>query len=104
MESHGGGRVVGVRFSAGTVRRSGDATAVDPAGNLKLVLVDERGRVVRELTPPGGAADVLPGEYSYTLPRGTGRQLPAGRYRFRVTAAGVAGRPATGQSAAFELR
>lgn len=98
------GEVAGVRFSAGSVRRTGDATAVEPAGTLRLVLVDARGGDVRELTPPGGAPDVLPGEYSYTLPGDTSDALEPGGYRFRVALRGVAGGSATAESPPFEIR
>jgi hypothetical protein len=86
------------------VRRSPDATAVEPVGSLRLVLLDARGREARELTPPGGAPDVLPGEYSYTLPGDTSDDLDPGSYRFRVGLTGVAGGTATAQSPAFEIR
>ena len=82
------GRVRGVRFSAGRVRRSGDARAVLPLGRLTLRLVRVDREVVRELTPPGGAADLLPGEYAYTLTGATLRELPAGTYRFVARARG----------------
>lgn len=84
------GRVRGVRFSAGGVRRSGEARAVLPLGRLTLTLV-RGGEVVRELTPPGGAADLLPGEYAYTLTGATLRELAPGAYRFVARARGPGG-------------
>jgi minor extracellular serine protease Vpr len=98
------GQISGVRFTAGSVQRSGDAIAVEPVGSLRLELVDARGKAVRELTPPGGAADILPGEYSYTLPGETGSGLGHGSYRFRVTVQGVAGGAATAESQPFQIR
>ena len=98
------GAVQGVRFSVGSVERRGGAVAVEPVGSLTLAIVDVRGRVVRELTPPGGAPDLLPGEYSYTLASQAGDDLDPGEYRFRVTARGPSGGTATAQSDPFALR
>ena len=50
-------------------------------------------RAVRRLTPPGGARELLPGRYAYTLPAGTLRGLPRGRYAFRAVARAPARRP-----------
>jgi hypothetical protein len=96
------GEVTGVRFSLGAVERAGAGTAVEPLGSLRLAIVDQRGAVARELTPPGGAPDLLPGEYAYTLPGDT--DLDPGEYRFRVTARGPTGGTATAQSNPFTLR
>jgi hypothetical protein len=87
---HRGGRADGVRFVAGTIRRGsgGRGAAVVPVGNLVLTL-EGPGR--RELTPPGGARDLLPGEYAYTLTDEINSALPPGRYRFVVRARGTAG-------------
>ncbi len=90
LESEGG-RPNGVRFTAGAVARPGDALAVEPIGRLTLQLVNAAGRPVRELTPPGGAPDLLPGEYAYTLTRATRDQLDPGRYRFVARARATAG-------------
>ncbi|MEX2196387.1 MAG: S8 family serine peptidase [Thermoleophilaceae bacterium] len=80
------GRVRGVRFTAGSVRRDGAARAVLPLGTLTLRLVGAD--TERELTPPGGATNLLPGEYAYTLTGETLRELPAGTYRFVARARG----------------
>lgn len=96
------GRVAGVRFSLGAVRRDAPAVAVEPIGSLRLAIVDPQGKVARELTPPGGAPDLLPGEYSYTLPGDT--ELDPGEYRFQVTARGPTGGTATARSDPFTLR
>jgi hypothetical protein len=54
------------------------------------------------LTPPGGARDLLPAEYAYTLPRGALRALPRGRYAFRAVARPAgAGRRVVAQSESF---
>ena len=45
----------------------------------------------RELTPPGGARDLLPGEYAYTLTGEIKSQLQKGVYRFVLRAEGTAG-------------
>jgi hypothetical protein len=57
-------------------------------GNLVLTL---RGPTRRQLTPPGGARDLLPGEYAYTLTDEIKAQLSPGRYRFELRARGTAG-------------
>jgi hypothetical protein len=95
----------GVRFSAGTVGEREDALAVVPLGELVLRLVREDGGTVRELTPPGGATDLLPGEYAYTLTDETLDELPEGSYRFEARARGAAGgAPVERRSAGFEVR
>lgn len=100
-----GARTTGVRFSAGAARAAGPALAVEPLGRLELVIVDASGRVVRQLTPSGGALDVLPGEYAYTLTAATGRSLRSGPYRFRATAHGPGGgTPTVRTSAPFRGR
>ena len=58
--------------------------------------------MVRRLTPPGGARELLPAEYEYTLPAGALRALPAGRYVFRAVARGPrGGAPAEARSEPF---
>jgi hypothetical protein len=95
----------GVRFSAGSVSEPDGRLAVDPLGELVLELVREGGGTVRELTPPGGATDLLPGEYAYTLTDETLNELPAGSYRFEARARGPAGgAPVERRSASFEVR
>jgi hypothetical protein len=102
MES---GRPAGVRFTAGAVARPGGMLAVDPVGVLRLELVGADGRLVRELTPPGGAPDVLPGEYAYTLTKATRDALEPGRYRFVARATATAGgRAARAESPSFTVR
>ena len=59
-----------------------------PVGNLILTL---SGPTKRELTPPGGARDLLPGEYAYTLTDEITSQLRPGVYRFELRARGTAG-------------
>jgi hypothetical protein len=44
--------------------------------------------VRRRLTPPGGARDLLPAEYAYTLPLKALAKLGNGTYRFRASARG----------------
>ena len=101
-----GERVRGVRFSLGAFER-GDplagGTRVALTERLALALVDAGGgRVVRRLTPPGGARELLPAEYEYTLPAGTLRALPPGRYVFRAVARGPrGGAPAQARSEPF---
>jgi hypothetical protein len=100
------GRVRGVRFSLGTFER-GDpiagGTLVQLTERLSLTLIAARsGRVVRRLTPPRGARDLLPAEYAYTLPAGTLRALDDGRYAFRAVARSPRrGEPATQRSEPF---
>jgi hypothetical protein len=104
-----GGRVSGVRFSLGAFER-GDplvggagGTRLQLTERLSLTLVDdEGGRVVRRLTPPRGARELLPAEYAYTLPAGTLRALDPGRYAFRAVALSPrGGEPAVGRSEPF---
>jgi hypothetical protein len=90
-----GGETTGVRFSAGAVRPAGTAREVQPLGDLTLRVLGQGGEVVRDLTPQGGARDVLPGEYAYTLTKEAMDALKAGPFRFRATAHGPAGGPAT---------
>ena len=85
------GRVEGVGFTLGAFSRGdpqGAGTSVSAAERALLEIVDSQGRLVRRLTPPGGARDLLPAEYAYRLPRGARRDLPAGELRFRVRARG----------------
>ncbi|HZB76905.1 MAG TPA: S8 family serine peptidase, partial [Solirubrobacteraceae bacterium] len=101
-----GGRVTGVAFALGAFDR-GDplagGTRVELTERLELTLVRAGSvRAVRRLTPPGGARELLPGRYAYTLPRGTLGGLPRGRYAFRAVArAPRGGRPAVAVSEAF---
>jgi hypothetical protein len=85
------GKPDGVRFTAGSLERGSKGTSVIPVGDLFLTLTGP-GR--RELTPPGGARDLLPGEYAYTLTDEIKSSLPAGTYRFVARAHGSAGGPA----------
>ena len=82
------GRPDGVRFTAGGIERGDKGTSVIPVGNLVLTL---SGPTRRQLTPPGGARDLLPGEYAYTLTDEIKAQLSPGRYRFELRARGTAG-------------
>ena len=82
------GRAAGVRFTAGSIDRGDKGTSVLPVGNLVLIL---SGPTKRELTPPGGARDLLPGEYAYTLTDEITSELEKGRYRFELRARGTAG-------------
>ena len=77
--SSGGRRV---RFTLGSFKR-GERTAIQVAERLILDLVDADGRVLRNLTFPGGARELMPAEYAYTLPRAS---LPDGDFKFRVRA------------------
>jgi Subtilase family len=103
------GRVKGVRFSLGAFER-GDPLGAGAGGTrvklterLALTLVDtDSGRVVRRLTPPGGARELLPAEYAYTLPAGTLRALDEGSYAFHAVARSPrGGKPATARSEPF---
>jgi hypothetical protein len=84
------GKPQGVSFVAGTITRGDKGASVVPVGALVLTLT---GPASRELTPPGGARDLLPGQYAYTLTDEIRSALPAGRYRFVVRARGTAGGP-----------
>jgi Subtilase family len=101
-----GGRTRGVRFSLGAFERGdplGEGTRVQLTERLSLTLVEADGdRVVRRLTPPGGARELLPAEYSYTLPAGALRALDDGRYAFRAVARSPrGGEPARQRSQPF---
>jgi subtilase family protein len=100
------GRTSGVRFSLGAFERGdplGAGTRVRLTERLDLTLVEADGdRIVRRLTPPGGARELLPAEYSYTLPTGALRALDEGRYEFRAVAhAPRGGEPAAQRSEPF---
>jgi len=84
----------GVRFTAGAVGERDGVRAVEPLGRLELQLIDASGKVVRELTPRGGASDLLPGEYAYTLTPSARSSLSKGRYSFLARGRGPAGGPA----------
>jgi hypothetical protein len=99
------GATDGVRFTAGALRVAAGARSVEPLGNLRLRLVDAGGKVERELTPPGGATDLLPGEYAYTLTKSARKGLPPGSYRFTARGRGPAGGPPVVRSSpTFEVR
>ena len=85
------GEPTGVRFTAGAVRRSGGGLEVQPLGDLTLEIVDADGEVIRNLTPPGGARNLMPGEYAYTLTKQAREAIADGAHRFRATAHGPAG-------------
>jgi hypothetical protein len=95
----------GVRFTLGAFERGdpvGRGSAVRVAERLVLELLTARGGVEETLTPPGGARELMPGEYAYTLSRATLRRLPRGRYRFRARAWAPRQRsPTTGRSPPF---
>jgi hypothetical protein len=96
-----GGKPDGVRFVAGSISRGDKGTSVVPIGNLILTL---DGPSTRELTPPGGARDLLPGEYAYTLTDEIKSQLTPGTYHFVLRAAGTAGgRTVTRRSRSFRV-
>jgi len=101
-----GGRVTGVRFPLGAFARGdplGGGTRVALTERLALTLTSTDGdRVVRRLTPPGGARELLPAEYAYTLPAGTLRALGGGRLAFRAVARSPrGGEPAEARSEPF---
>jgi hypothetical protein len=103
--THRDGKVAGVRFTLGAFDR-GDpltgGTSLQPASRLELALVDADGAVRSRLTPPGGAHDLLPAEYAYTLPLKALAKLGAGTYRFRATARAPRSKQAsTGRSPSF---
>ncbi len=103
------GAVAGVSFPLGAFDRGdplGGGTDVQLTQRLELTLVrDGDVRAVRRLTPPGGARELLPARYAYTLPAGTLAGLPRGRYAFRAVARGPrGGRAAIATSEAFAAR
>jgi hypothetical protein len=100
-----GAQTTGVRFAAGAVADLGGGREVQPLGNLRLELVDANGHVARELTPVGGARDLLPGEYAYTLTSAVRSGLAKGSYSFLARARGTAGGgEAVRKSASFTVR
>jgi hypothetical protein len=80
------------------------ATQHLPGTGLGLTIVRAKdGSVVRRLTPPGGARELLPAEYAYTLPRGALARLRSGAYAFRAVARSPSGgEPAIARSEEFE--
>ena len=87
------GKTTGVRFTAGAVHREEEGVEVQPLGDLTLEIVDADGEVVRNLTPPGGAQNLMPGEYAYTLTKEARAAIAKGSHRFRAKAHGPAGGP-----------
>jgi hypothetical protein len=79
----------GVRFTLGAFQR-GDplttGTTVRFAETLVLDVINDQGETVRTLTVPGGAKELMPAEYGYTLPRADFKALPPGRYAYRARA------------------
>ena len=71
-----------VRFTLGAFER-GPRTSIQVAEKLVLDLVDAQGNILRGLTVKGGARDLMPAEYAYSVPRA---DLPQQPYRFRVRA------------------
>jgi len=71
-----------VRFTLGSFKR-GAPTQIQVAERLVLDLVDADGTIRRRLTVKGGARDLMPAEYAYSIPRAS---LPTGSYAFRVRA------------------
>jgi hypothetical protein len=104
--THRGGKVAGVRFTLGAFERGdplASGTRIQPASRLELELIDAHGTVQQRLTPPGGARDLLPAEYAYTLPSKALAQLQPGTYRFRAIAhAPRSKRATTARSASFK--
>lgn len=103
----GGGRVHGTRFVVGRFARAelGALATIEPVERLELELVWRNGKRMRVLTPPGGAPELLPGEYAYTLDKSTLNQLPKGGYRFRASAVSPDGKSRQVESSdVFELR
>jgi hypothetical protein len=86
-------QVRGVRFTVGAFER-GPPTKIVSADRLELELLKAK-EVVRRLTPPGGARELLPAEYGYTLERSVLSNLQPGTYRFRATARAPRQRHAT---------
>jgi Subtilase family len=79
----------GVRFTLGSFSR-GDplstGTRIRFADKLELDLVNAQDETVRTLTVPGGARELMPAEYGYTLPAADFQALPPGRYAYRARA------------------
>ena len=82
-----------MRFTVGAFER-GPPTKIVSADRLELELL-KGDEVVRRLTPPGGARELLPAEYAYTLEQSVLKSLEAGTYRFRATARAPRQRRAT---------
>jgi hypothetical protein len=100
-----GGSTGGVRFTAGQVGTSAGVRSAEPLGNLRLQLVDAAGKTVRELTPSGGADNLLPGEYAFTLTKAIRNGLKKGSYGFVARGLGPAGGPEVVQrSPTFDVR
>ncbi len=101
-----GGEVVGVSFALGAFDRGdplGAGTAFQPVERLDLSLVRPDGALVRRLTPPGGARELLPAEYAYTIPARTLARLGRKQLVFRVRASGPRQeRPTDERSEAFQ--
>jgi hypothetical protein len=74
-----------VRFTLGAFKR-GPPTSIQVGERLILDLIDAKGAVRRSLTVPGGARELMPAEYAYTLPPATLKALPKGDYAFRARA------------------
>ena len=97
------GRVTGVHFPLGAFERGdplrgGSALSLTRAAGSRARARRRGNRLVRRLTPPGGARELLPAEYAYALPAGDAarpRARPLRVPRARPLAAG--GRQADGR-------
>jgi hypothetical protein len=100
------GDVAEARVSVGRVGRSGNALMVAPLHQLGLWLVPAGGGAPIRMAGAKQSADWPAGTYRFMLTRrqGTGRELPAGRYRLRVTALGADGVTLVRESKVFALR
>jgi hypothetical protein len=103
-------RIVGetaeARVRIGVVRRRPDRVVVSPVHGLGLWLVPADGGTPIRMSGEKETGGWAPGTYRFILTRrqADGEELPAGRYRLRVSGIGVDGRVIVRNSATFSLK
>jgi hypothetical protein len=93
------------RVRIGVVRRRVDRVVVSPVHSLALWLVPAGGGTPIRMSGEKETGGWTPGTYRFVLTRrrANGEELPAGRYRLRVSGVGVDGRVIVRNSATFSL-
>lgn len=100
------GSITQAEVRIGRLATAGDRVFSAPLHSVRVALVPGDGSEPMVLAGVGGRHDWTPGTYRFVVSRRlpTGGEVPAGRYRLRVTARGVSGAPRIVESRVFSLR